>query len=91
MLLWTDAEIEGDFVRGRWERLMNKHGKTPCGPRDTWVGERRCSDANLAYILGINKNHPRERAPWGSLGGRIMDGSLLRRRIAGSQTETKHP
>jgi hypothetical protein len=69
--------VERDFVRGRWSRLLWRYGGICCGPQDTWSGERDCPDANLAYLLGINKNHPRDRPPWRSLGGRLMDGSLF--------------
>jgi hypothetical protein len=78
VLLWTGAEVERGFVWDRWARLLWKNG-LECGPQDTWAGERDCPDANLAYLLGINKNHARDQPPWGTLGGRIMDGSLLRR------------
>src|SRR4051794_25128998 len=57
---------------------MRKYGQAEYRPRDCYCKPRHFPLAVLSYLLGVNKNHPRRRQPWGDLAGKVADHNLAR-------------
>jgi hypothetical protein len=80
MLVGSATEIDAVWLRNRWARIMQKYGENEYKPRDCFCKPRHFSLAVLSYILGVNKNHPRNSRPWGWLAGKVTDHNFPRRK-----------